>query len=126
VCRKFHQDPLAPQRFSRKSAGSDARLKQPQVEVENSTYAGFYWISATIGRRESNAASPTRALVHSTREPAQLCVMVDQPVPICLDRHNFATDRSAFSAVARAGRTANAIQKVRQPAGNHRYPLPKS
>jgi hypothetical protein len=67
------------------------------VEIENSTYADFYWITVTIGHSASDAVGAKTAIVHRANNPAQLCVRRDRTVSICLDRHNFATGGSAFT-----------------------------
>jgi hypothetical protein len=83
--------------ISAKMGGAGRRAKQPRVATEISTYADFYWVSATIGRSASDPASAKTALVHRANNSAQLRVRRDLPISNCLDRHNFATGYSAFS-----------------------------
>jgi hypothetical protein len=77
--------------FFMKMGGIGRGVKQPQVEIENSTYACFYWISATIGRSQSDAMRVKNAVVHRTINLAQLCVRCDHVISNCPNRHNFAT-----------------------------------
>jgi hypothetical protein len=83
-----------------KTVGAGRGAKQPQVATENSTYADFYWVSATIGRSASDPAGAKTAIVHRANNSAQLRVRRDQPISNCRDRHNFATGYSAFFADA--------------------------
>jgi hypothetical protein len=96
-------------------------VKQLQVELGNSTYAHFYWISATIGRSQSDAMRAKTAVVHRAYNPAQLCVRCDQLISNCLKRHNFATGYSAFLPMRH--RTITETQaKVSKPVQNQNRP----
>jgi len=83
--------------ISAKTGDAGRGVKQPRVATDISTYAYFYSVSATIGHRASDTASAKTALVHRANNSAQLRVRRDLPISNCLDRHNFATDYSAFS-----------------------------
>jgi len=62
ACRKIDQEPLRQQRFQQKRPGSDEAAWQPWVESKSSTCARFYWVSATIGRRQDRFKRRTSAI----------------------------------------------------------------
>jgi hypothetical protein len=113
--------------FFMEMGGIGRGVKQPQVEIENSTYACFYWISATIGRSQSDAMRVKNAVVHRTINLAQLCVRCDHVISNCPNRHNFATGHSAFSPMRH--RTITETPAKGQKTGPESKPvrrLPKS
>src|SRR4051794_29521987 len=82
--------------LSAKIEGIDAATSPPPGKTDNPAWPYFYWVSATIGRSECDAAGPRNARVHRAYHTAQLCVTADPTVPICFDRHKFATGSSVF------------------------------
>jgi hypothetical protein len=113
--------------FSVKIGRIGRGAKQPQVEIENSTYACFYWIFATIARRQGDAMRVKAAVVHRAINLAQLCVRCDHVISNCPNRHNFATGHSAFSPMRH--RTITETPAKGQKIGPESKPvrrLPKS
>jgi phage gp37-like protein len=110
-----------------KIGGARRGVKQPKVEIENLTYADFYWVTVIVGRRASDVIGAKTAVVHRTSNPAQLCVRTDLAISNCLDRHNFATDHSAFSPMPPRTNTERQRQgSASLPGITNGHRLPKS
>ena len=96
ACRKFHQEPQWHQAFTRDSmpaSGWTGQSRRQPRDMVVPVLIGFLRQYAAASRSGADAQVDVRPAFQRLNDDAHIHSTAGSTVPICLDRHNFATDR---------------------------------